>query len=160
MTLTPEFIVLYAIEGCVRRHILVNPDSHDYVYLQTIALEKGKIGMQVDILPTLAATDPLRHILFADAIGSKCPDLRINGTLWEVKQPTNPRSLNNVKHTISERAHQANNIIINLLEKLDEQYLLYRIARGRFKDHKNLETVEFRYEGVYSAFSREKRRSS
>lgn len=159
MHLILEFITLYTIEGCVRRHILVNSHAQDYIYLEVIALEKGKMGMYVDILPTLAATDPLRNILFPDAIGSKCPDLRINGELWEVKQPTNPRSLNNIKHTITAGAHQSNRVIINLVEKFDDQYL-FRIAKGRFKDHKNLEVIEFRYEGVYISFRRAKKRRS
>ena len=139
--------------GWIRRHFLVDVNAANYRYIEEIAYEKAQQQMRVDILPTLGnVDDPLRAIIFPDAIFAKSPDLRINGILWEVEQPTKVK-LNTVKHSIDEAAAQANKVIINLKYNVDETFM-YRVATGRFKDHKNLEVIEFRYHGKYTLYNR------
>ncbi len=77
-----QFIILFEFDkGYVRRHVAVDILASDYNYLEAISIEKAMLGMKVDMMPTLQDDDPLRNIIFHDAIGFKCPDLRIDGTL-------------------------------------------------------------------------------
>lgn len=153
-TYDKEFEIIVQIgTGQVRRHFLVNVNANDYQYIENIAIEKAQQGTQVDIMPTLGnVNDPLRDIIFPDAKYAKSPDLRINGELWEVEQPTKNK-LNTVKHSIDEAAGQANYVIINLIHEGNENFMK-RVAIGRFKDHVNLQVIEFRNNGNYTSFSR------
>ena len=151
-----QFITLFRFgSGYVRRHVAVNINAADYKDLETIAIEKAMLGMRVDMMPTLQDDDPLRSVIFPDAIGFKCPDLRINGTLWEVEKSFNSQKLNNLKHAVDEGSKQAHHVIILLSHNVEYSFL-YRVAKGRFKDHENLLVIEFRYGGSYTIFKKEK----
>ena len=66
--------------------------------------------------------------------------------MWEVEKSFNCLKLNNLKHAVDEGSKQASYIIIILSHDIDYEFL-FRIVKGRFKDHKSLRTVEFRYDG-------------
>ncbi len=100
-------------KGHVRRHFLVDTKTSDYKYIKDIACEKAQQEMKVDIMPTLVENDPLRDVIFHDAIKNRNPDLRINGIPWEVEQPTKPLKQNNLGHSIGAGSKQANHVIIN-----------------------------------------------
>ena len=140
-------------EGWVRRHMLVSEQGADYAYLKELAGEQARKGAKVDLLPILHESDPTRATIFPDALPRKSPDLRINGLLWEVERPLNPKSLNNLKHAIDAGAKQAGHVIIYLMEEISEQHMR-RVVLGRFKDHKGLKMVVFRYKGQYKPFTR------
>lgn len=141
-------------QGIVRRHKLIDTAANDYNILEIIASEKALTGLQVDIMPTLGnADDPLRNIIFYDSIYAKSPDLRVNGVLTEVENPTNPTKQNNLSHSIGEGASQAHHVIINLPVPLDHYYI-WRVSKGRFKLHDDLKRIEFRYKGEYKIFER------
>lgn len=146
------FITLFENDGgYVRRHVTVDVEASDYSYLETIALEKAMMGLWVDMMPVLQDEDPLRQIIFPDALGFKCPDLRIDGKLWEVEKSSRSDKLNNLKHAVDEGSKQANHVIVDLSCDTSEAFMR-RIVTGRFKDHINLQMVEFRYAGKYTAF--------
>lgn len=140
-------------KGYVRIHPLVNEKANDYNEVLQIAREKALQGNKADVLPTLNAKDPLREIIFPDAKPRKNPDLRINNLLWEIETATNAQNFNNIKHSISDGAKQANYVIINLNTNIQRQLLL-RAAKGRFIDYPELMIIEFRYNGRYIAFNR------
>lgn len=148
------FFVLEEFEtGTVRQHFLVNESYIDYLLIKTIAFEKAKRGAKVDIMPVLDRKDISRRTIYPDAKGYKNADLRINGSLFEVEQPTKPGKINNLKHRIDEGAAQANSIIINLIESISITYAK-RVCKGRFIDHPDLKLIEFRYHGNYIAINR------
>lgn len=108
------------------------------------AFEKARMGAKVDIMPVLDRKDILRKVIYPDAKGHKNADLRIDGSLYEVEQPTKPGKINNLKHRIDEGAAQANSIIINLIEGISIKFAK-RVCKGRFIDHPDLKTIEFRF---------------
>ena len=107
--------------------------------------------MRVDIMPVLLESDPRRVVIFPDAIPNKSPDLRIDGILWEVEKSFNSVKLNNLKHAVDEGSKQAHHIIILLSDEVNYDFLL-RVTKGRFKDHKKLQMIDFRYNGNYTLF--------
>jgi hypothetical protein len=109
------------------------------------------MGKKVDIMPMLQEDDPLRAAFFFASIGFKCPNLRIDGVLWEVEKSSNSLKVNNLKYAIDEGTKQAHYVIVNLSYHIDRSFM-YRIIKGRFKDHENLRAVEFRYKGKYTLF--------
>ena len=111
----------------VRRYIAVDVEAIDYKDIERVAIEKARLEMRVDIIIlTLQDDDLLRTVIFPDAMGFKCPDLRINNVLWEVDKLFNFRKLNNLKHAIDKRSKQANHI---LLSHTLEYSFLYRVIK-------------------------------
>ena len=141
-------------KGIVRQHYLVEETLKDYKLVRAIAIEKAKLGASVDIMPTLHEYDPLRNIVFPDAKGSTNADLRINGVLYEVEQPTKPKKINNLKHRISNGASQADYVIIDLIESVSLGHLV-RVCKGRFIDHLDLKIIEFRFAEEFIVMKRE-----
>ncbi len=145
------------IEGIVRIHHQADRTAGDFGRLLGIARDKAAMqGNQVDIMPTInPATDRIgqREVIFRDARPGRSPDLRINGRLAEEEASTNPGNLNNIKHAIDAGAKQATHVIISLSAQVSSE-TMYRVAKGRFKDHRSLEIIEFRYEGTYTMFKR------
>ena len=150
-----QFAILYQSgNGLVRRHFLVDINATDYQLLENIAKEKAQQEMRVDIMPTLGnIDDPLRKIIFPDAIYAKSPDPRINGILYEVEHPTKPTKQNNLSHAIGAGASQAHYLIIIVNHPIGYQYMA-RVSKGRFKLHKELQVIEFRYNSDYQIFTR------
>ena len=149
-----QFIILFESgEGYVRRHVLVDINASDYSHLKIFAYEKAIAGMNVDIMPILIESHPLRSIIFFDAIKNKNPDLRIDGVLWEVERSYNSENINNLKHAIDEGSRQADHVIIDLSHEISQSFM-FKVAKGRFKDHSNLKVIEFRYNGIYTSFSK------
>lgn len=134
-------------EGIIRRHYMVDTESADYDRLLKIAIDKTvNDKIMVDIMPTL---DPdgfaaQRAVIFPDAKPNKSPDLRIDKVLYEEESSTRSFNSNNIKHAIGEGSKQADYVIINLSEEVDK-IILDRLANGRWKDHKHLKLIEFRF---------------
>lgn len=141
--------------GFVRQHKSITPKHPDYELLRTISCEKAQRGAIVDIMPVLHPKDAERLLIFPDAKLNKNPDLRINGTLHEVKTATNPLHANNLKHAIEQASNQADHVIINVPEPLFIGYV-YRIANSKFLAHKHLKLIEIRYRGYWLSADREK----
>ncbi|WP_282635702.1 minor capsid protein [Sphingobacterium thalpophilum] len=144
------------LAGIIRQHYLVNTDSSDYARLLQIARERAMNNKTVvDIMPTL---DPdtypsQRAIIFPDGKAGKSADIRIDKVLWEEEFSTRSHNLNNIKHAIGAGSKQANHVIITLSEEIDTA-VLDRVAKSRWKDHKELETIVFRYNGKEWTYSR------
>lgn len=144
------------LEGLVRQHYLTDTNSKDYQRLLKIALDKAKKqGTVVDILPTLNPNKyaDQRVIIFPDAKIGKSADLRINGKLVEEEASTISANFNNIKHAITAGSKQADHVLISLSEPIKIE-TMKRLAIGRFKDHKLLQTIEFVFNGVYTLFKR------
>lgn len=133
--------------GIVRQHYMVDTSASDYLRNYEIAVDRARREkVIVDLMPTLDPdTYPAqRLIVFPDAKPGKSPDLCIDKVLWEEERSTNSQNLNNVRNAIRAGSKQANHVIISLSEKLDEQSM-YRIVTGRWKDHKDLKEIVFRF---------------
>jgi hypothetical protein len=139
--------------GIVYVHNAVNQVLDDFALNIKIAHDKARRGHVVYILPTLHERDERRAIIFFDSKPLKNPDLRIDDVLHEVEAPTKPGRLNNLKHRISEGAHQANFVILNLETSIDIN-LMRRVCKAKFIDHKELLGIEFRYKEIYIRFLR------
>lgn len=149
-----QFITLFeSNNGCVRRHVAVDTNGIDYSDVKTISYEKAIAGMKVDMMPILLSNDPLCDVIFPDAKDNKSPDLRINGVLWEVEKSFNSLKINNLKHAVDEGSKQADYVIIIVSHDINIDFM-FRIIKGRFKEHKLLKRVEFRYEGNYTVFNK------
>lgn len=141
--------------GWVREHANTDRNAKDYATVRSIAIDKAMRGAKVDIMPTISERDaPDYKIIFHDAKAGKCPDLRINGKLVEVEGSKNSKNLNNLKHAVSAGYKQANHVIVDMSQENDRE-TLYRVAKGRFIDHKDLERIEFRFNSEYQPFTRD-----
>lgn len=163
MTLLPYDSQFYLIKehskgGFIRQHFLVNESLSDYQLHLQIAHEKAIVGKKVDLLPTLGnVNDELRKIIFPDSIFAKSPDLRIDGILWEIERSTNSLNLKNLSRSIRDGASQAHYVIVDISEYLNK-HDMFRVVKGRFKTHEDLQVVELRYNGNYTVFERQKNR--
>lgn len=143
--------------GIIRRHFMYDQFANDYDRLLEIATEKAvDEKLIVDIMPTLDPTtynDGIRNIIFPDAKKGRSPDLRINRVLYEEEFATRAFNINNIKHAIGSGSKQADHVIINLSESVDK-IALDRLVKSRWKDHKELQSIEFRYNGEVWAYDR------
>ncbi|WP_313411049.1 minor capsid protein [Sphingobacterium multivorum] len=144
------------LKGIIRQHYLVDTKASDYSRLLQIAKAKAtKDKTIVDIMPTL---DPdtykaQRAIIFPDAKEGKSADLRIDKILWEEEFSTKSHNVNNIKHAIGAGSKQANHIIITLSEEID-RLILDRLVNGRWRDHKDLKTIIFRFNDTEVVYNR------
>lgn len=145
----------YANGGKVRIHRAVDVKANDFADVLEVATFKAAAGDEIDILPTLKDNDPLIKHLFAGAMENKQPDYKINGTFAELETSTNSRNLNNLKHAVGSGSKQADYVIIKLSEKISYE-TMDRVAKGRFIDHKRLQTIEFYYQDEIKHFERPK----
>lgn len=139
--------------GILRRHFLVNEKYIDYEVVYTAGRRKAELGCLVDMMPELHSKDRLREIVYYDAKEFKCPDLRINGVLHEVENPSKPQEYNNLKNRIAEGAGQADMVIVNLVEEIGINHRR-RVCKGRFIDHPNLLIIEFLFENDFIVVER------
>jgi 1-acyl-sn-glycerol-3-phosphate acyltransferase len=138
----------------LREHKLVDKNANDYPANLLIAREKLMQGNNVDIMPVLNQKSSLRKIIFPDAKGNTNADLRINSMLVEIEEPKSALNFNTLKHSIDAGSHQANYVIVKLNNHI-HQATLRRLAKGRFIDHKDLHTIEFRdLNGNYISYAR------
>jgi len=139
-----QFVIIeqFPSGGVLRRHFLVNENYIDYDVNLAVGTCKAINGCIVDMLPELNERDPRREVIYYDAKQFKCPDLRINGILYEVENPSKPKEYKNLKNRIAEGAGQADRIIVNLNESIEVNHRR-RTCKGRFIDHPSLEIVEF-----------------
>lgn len=141
--------------GRVRIHKAVDIKAKDFADTLEVASLKAKGGDKVDLLPNLPNNDPLVKHLFKGAKLNKRPDFKINDAFVELETSTNSRNINNLKHAIGQGSKQANIVIVKLNSRLDSN-MMNRVAKGRFKDHKTLQRIEFYYNGevigVYQRF--------
>lgn len=148
-------VVMDGITGTVRIHkLLIKKEDYD-LKLQ-VAFEKAKNGSKVDILPEIDAREiEWRKIIYPDAFKSYNADLRVDGILTDVKSPIRPLHNNKLSHALSKGSKQGPNVVINLVNKVNMGQQ-YKLALGKFKDHKRLKEIQFRYNGEYSIWKREK----
>lgn len=139
--------------GKAERHTAVDTNAPDYRVLERIATELAQKGAKVEILPELNENDPAREELFKGAKPNKNPDLRVDGKYYEVKDPETPYGKNTLSNNIHRGVQQANHVIVNLNQHVDNVEL-GNIAKGRFKTHPELQEVQFRYKGKYIVFTR------
>jgi SPP1 gp7 family putative phage head morphogenesis protein len=133
-------------KGYVREHMLAGQKGSDYASVKTVATEIAEMtGAKIDIMPVLDDVDPLRAIIVPDAKGFKNPDLRINGLLWEIKEPEQHK-IKTISRAIGAATRQADHVIVKLNTAADPQ-ILDMIAKGRFNTHKNLMEIVFRLPG-------------
>lgn len=146
---------VYAHEsgGVIWRHELADVQGIDYAEVLEVAMDKAAVGCEVHILPVLAEADPLRAVIFAGAKPRKCPDLKIDGVFTEIKTPKGGLRPRQIDKNIRVAHRQANVVIIKLSGNIDED-LLARIARGRFKEHTSLLTIEFKMNDRYFIYAR------
>ncbi len=156
MFIESSFEIIYESgDGFVKRHIGVNTSAPDYTLIETIAKEKANKGDRVEILPEIHQMETaLRAILLKNVKENKNPDLRINGQYVEVKDPIIPYGKNSIGNIINLAAAQADNIIVNIDDDNVSEFKLYRIANGKLKQIKNLQSIEFRHRDKYLAFSK------
>lgn len=140
-------------KGKLRVHKLLKKGDDYDLHLQ-IGAEKASKGHRVDILPAINEHETQwRQIIYPDANKKTNADLRIDGILTEVKSPLKPLHKNKLSHSISKASRQAPHIIINLKNKVSKGQQ-FKLVTGKFKDHKKMKQVEFRYEGNYQAWRR------
>jgi SPP1 gp7 family putative phage head morphogenesis protein len=133
-------------KGYVREHMLTGYKGSDHASVTTVAREIADLtGAKVDVMPVLNETDPLRSIICPDAKGFTNPDLRINGLLWEIKEPV-AHKIKTISRAIGAATKQADNVIVKLNAIADSD-ILDMIAKGRFNTHKNLQEIIFRLPG-------------
>ncbi len=126
-------------------------EGKDHELINSIAHEKADVGDNVEILPIVHIKEPeKRDALLPEAKFGKNPDLRINGKYVEVEHPESV-NINAISRRIKNGAKQADHLIINLNENVDNA-LLQNISKGKFKGNKDLMTIEFRYNGKYHKF--------
>ncbi len=142
--------------GTVSQHIDVDTKKPDFKLVSKIAMEKADEGKTVHILPELVASDPNRAKTLKGAKENKNPDLRINGQYVEVKEPELPYGKYTLSHIIGKGAAQADHVIVNILDKKTSEFDLYRAASGKLKQVKELATVEYRQNGKYIVFHKNK----
>jgi SPP1 gp7 family putative phage head morphogenesis protein len=138
----------------IRIHKRVNAEADDFEVNIEIARDFAARRFAVDILPTLKENDPLYAIVFKNApYKPTCPDLLVGKkTFIEVKEPTKNR-IRTIKGRITDGSHQANYVVVKVPGKIQDINLM-RIARGRFKDHRKLEVIEFKVEEKYYRYDR------
>jgi hypothetical protein len=139
--------------GKILRHKNVDHNLDDYKEVWEISVDKAKEGCEVHILPVLHPKDKLYPIVFKGAIKGKCPDIKVNGTYHEIATPLDVLNENKISNCIRHSQQQADHLIIRLLSPYSAQWL-QRIAKGRFKTHKRLKSIEFKLEGKYYRFYR------
>ncbi len=137
------------LQGIVRRHYLSDVNASDYSRNLAIAIDRAtNEKVIVDLMPTLDPdTYPVQRLtIFPDAKKDKSPDLRINKILWEEENSTKSFNVNNIKHAIGAGSKQANHVIVTLSEQVNK-VILDRLVNGRWKDHKDLQEIIFRFDG-------------
>lgn len=140
--------------GTIHVHNSVSFGNTEFAENYFVAVVKAKAGCRVDILPVLTERDPERQLIYYDAKLNKNPDLRINGTLYEVEHPDNPEKLNTLRNRIKEGARQADYLIIILNMQIGIN-LMRRACKGKFIDFSNLKRVEYLYKETSFVFNRE-----
>lgn len=139
--------------GLVRQHAQTDINARDYARVHQIAVDKADAGHKVDIMPELVQTHPARKVIYHDGKPRKNPDLRIDGVLVEVEHTRKNRT-QSISDAIKKGAAQANSVIISIEVPVSEG-VLKDVARGRFKTHSKLQTIEYEHDGVYTKFKRE-----
>ncbi len=142
-------------DGYVKRHTAVNTNAADYLLIETIAKEKADKGDRVEILPEIHQKEvALRAVFLKNVKENKNPDLRINGQYVEVKEPLVPYGKNSIGNIINLSAEQANSVIVNIMDDNVSEFKLYRIANGKLKQIRSLQSIEFRHRDRYLSFSK------
>jgi len=88
-----------------------------------------------------------RKIILPDAKGMTNPDFRAAGVLIDLKSPSSTR-YRTLANNIDVGFEQVDNIILNLTNEISEQEMI-RVVNGRFKEHKGLKRIYFRFQGRY-----------
>lgn len=145
------------LKGIVRQHYLVDTNYRDYASVIKTAIELAIEEGTIDIMPTLGREQDRaqRMIIYPDAKANKSPDLRINKVLWE-QEEVHTFSRRAIKGAIEAGAKQANNIIVNLPADMKLDFSLGNIARDKFKDYAELNTIIFKHGDIEYKFDRKK----
>lgn len=136
------------ITGIVRQHYMVNTNAPDYDRNYAIAVAKAREQkIMVDLMPTL---DPdtqavQRAVIFPDAKPRVSPDLRIDKVLWEEEGLHAVPTKKNISNAVGRGARQANHVMVSILNGEFDEKVLGDIAKGRFKTHRDLKVIEFRF---------------
>lgn len=139
--------------SCVCIHSRVNKGQSDFNDLWTVATDKAREGISIDIMPIVSENDIVYGELFQGAKERKCPDLKADTGFISIKSPTLPLTDNKISKCIGNAHSQSNHVIITLPVKYNS-YRLRQIVKGRFNTHQDLEIVEIKMEGVYTIYKR------
>ncbi|WP_286651008.1 minor capsid protein [Sphingobacterium hotanense] len=149
-----QFDILEAdeIKGVLRQHYLTDVNKSDYGIVTTVARELASLdSVIIDIMPEIM--DPIqRATVIPDGKGMTNPDLRVNKVLVDIKSVQSTR-YNTLRSAIDKAYRQVNVVIIDLPGPLAESEM-YRVANGRFLDHKDLKEIHFRIDGNYFLYKR------
>lgn len=146
------------MSGILRQHYMVDTRASDYQRLLEYAIQRAKSEkINVDIMPTLGREQDQaqRLIIFPDAKKAKSPDLRIDQVLWE-EEGVKTHSRRAIKGAVEAGANQANNLIIHIPETMKLEFELSKIARDKFKDYEELQTIIFKHGDNEFRFDRKK----
>lgn len=146
------------LQGIVRQHYMTDTTASDYQRVLDYAIKRAREEkINVDILPTLGREQDKaqRQIIFPDAKANKSPDLRIDKVLWEEEQ-VHTYSRRAIKGAIEAGANQANNVIVNIPAGWELDFELSKIARDKFKDYQELNTIIFKQGDHEYRFDRKK----
>lgn len=149
-----QFDILEAgsVKGVIRQHYMADPSKVDYGIVTTVARELAAMErVVVDIMPEIM--DPVhRRTVLPDAKGLTNPDLRVDKVLVDIKSVQSTR-YNTLRTAIDKAYRQVNVVIVDLPMPISE-IEMFRVANGRFLDHKDLKEIYFRIDGDYFLFRR------
>lgn len=149
-----QFDILEAgsVKGVIRQHYMADPSKVDYGIVTTVARELATMErVVVDIMPEIM--DPVhRRTVLPDAKGLTNPDLRVDKVLVDIKSVQSTR-YNTLRTAIDKAYRQVNVVIVDLPMPITEGEM-FRVANGRFLDHKDLKEIYFRIDGDYFLFRR------
>ncbi len=109
----------------------------------------------IQILPTVHDKD-LRKALIPDALPGKAPDLRLDGTLFDVKEPTGEKpGSRTIKNLMSDALQQAGNAVIVIPEKYKvNRYQLYKMIGYKYRSKDYVAFKLFlNYKGEWSYYT-------
>jgi len=151
-----QYLIKYQAEDGTELQVNRKTDieqASDYKDLLTVGKVLANLGIEVDILPVIhASEEDLRAELLPGVKDGKNPDLRVDGEYAEVKAPVSA-TYGSIQKNIADAAKQADRVII-LLDYLDKAALA-RIAAERFRAIDTLESIVFvSRDGEYEEFKK------
>jgi hypothetical protein len=110
-----QFEIVFRVgKSLLIKHILVDTNTEEYLNL----VETGKLLLsickRIEMLPALHEMDAVfRKKLMPGVKHNKNPDYKIDGSYWELEQPTSPYNYRKIDQRIRKGYQQANKIILS-----------------------------------------------